>query len=201
MKRIWWPNQQRTEGQSLVEMSFVLPFLLILFFGIIDLGYFIYCYGAVHQAVRRGSTSAAVFPPYSSQLKGGTVGGETDPDWYNYDGDRCVQQVINAVQKGAVLVDYSDIAKNRAKFGIAYRRSPEAKPETMKPEIRDIGHTVEVRMTYTVEPLTPLMSLIPVFGKHGITIEASSMRTIISLGHNKPPGEESDVGELVICKK
>jgi Flp pilus assembly protein TadG len=189
MKRIWWRNQQRTEGQSLVEMSFVLPFLLILFFGIIDLGYFIYCYGAVHQAVRRGSTSAAVFPPYASQFEDGTFKTE----------DLCVQQVINTIQKGAVLVDYSDIATNRSKFGLAYRDSPSPAAEKDNKKYRDIGHTVEVTMSYTVEPLTPLMSLIPVFGKHGITIQASSMRTIISLGNKEPPDGVS--GTLIICKE
>lgn len=189
MKRIWWRNQQRTEGQSLVEMSFVLPFLLILFFGIIDLGYFIYCYGAVHQAVRRGSTSAAVFPPYASQFKDGT---------FNTD-DPCVQQVINTIQKGAVLVDYSDIATNRSKFGLAYRDSPAPDADKNNDNYRDIGYTVEVTMSYTVDPLTPLMSLIPVFGKRGITIKASSMRTIISLGNKEPPGGGS--GTLIICKE
>lgn len=199
MKRIWWRNQQRTEGQSLVEMSFVLPFLLILFFGIIDLGYFIYCYGAVHQAVRRGSTSAAVFPPYASQFEDGSF--DTD--------DPCVQQVINTIQKGAVLVDYSDIATNRSKFGLAYRSSPAPNPKpapdgkTDNEYYRDIGYTVEVTMSYTVDPLTPLMSLIPVFGKHGITIQASSMRTIISLGNKKPPNSGSGTGSgtLIICKE
>lgn len=183
-------SMQASGGQSLVEMSFVLPFLLILFFGIIDLGYFIYCYGSVHQAVRRGSTTAAYYPPYITQLG-------NKP--YGYNDDPCVQHVIHAVQKGAVLVDYSDIITNRLKFGIAYRPSPD--PSAPYGDYRAIGNTVEVTMSYTVEPLTPLMSLIPVFGQRGITIHASSMRTILSQGESYLPGESPCDGTDPNCKR
>jgi hypothetical protein len=163
-------REEHTEGQSLVEMAFILPLLLILLFGIIDLGFYIYSYASVYQAVRRGTDTAALFPPYQSQL------GQT----YNTD-DMCVQVVVNSVQEGAVLVDFEDIAINRNKFNVSYYESPEG--AAVLHRYRDLGDTVQVAITYTIEPLTPLFQMVPLGDGQGrITVRASSMRTVVGRG-------------------
>ncbi|NJN67822.1 MAG: hypothetical protein HC884_14495 [Chloroflexaceae bacterium] len=161
---------QQAEGQSLVEMALILPLLLILLFGIIDLGYYVYSYASVYQAVRRGTDTAALFPPYQSQL------GST----YNTD-DMCVQVVVNSVKDGAVLVNFDDIAINRNKFNVSYYENPEG--ASVLHRYRDLGDTVQVAITYTIEPLTPLFQMVPLGDGHGrITVRASSMRTVVGRG-------------------
>lgn len=179
-----WRSKQRKEGQSMVEMAFILPLLLILFFGIIDIGYFLYGYATVYRAARRGADVAALFPPYESRLGSGPY--DTD--------DMCVQHVVNTVQKGSVLIQLQDVAEDRGKFSITYLESPTGSPLS---EERDIGDTVSVAITYTVEPLTPVMGLLPGIGNDGIVVHASSMRTIQGLGHTVGM---SGTDDLVICK-
>jgi Flp pilus assembly protein TadG len=53
-------KRQRTRGQSLVEFALVLPVFLLLIFGIIDLGRFVYMNSTVSQAAREAARTASV---------------------------------------------------------------------------------------------------------------------------------------------
>ena len=53
-------GRQRTRAQSMVEFALVLPMLLLLIVGIIELGYILFVYAEVNNAAREGARSAAV---------------------------------------------------------------------------------------------------------------------------------------------
>ncbi len=192
-------EQAVEKGQSLVEMAFILPLLLILLFGIIDLGYYVYCYGTVYQAARRGSDMAAYYPPFPTRLDGADVYEEDGTSFYDEDAydmsDKCVYAVVKGTQEGAFLVDLSDIDKDRNQFSISYRPAPYLSPDPEDEDPRKPGKTIVVAITHTIDPLTPLFNLIPVFGNEGrMTVYATSMRTIQGRG-------EGYEGNRVMCQK
>src|SRR6266545_4477721 len=51
-------------GQSMVEMALLLPVLILVLFGIIDLGYYLFGYATIYQAARNGVEKASELPPY-----------------------------------------------------------------------------------------------------------------------------------------
>jgi Flp pilus assembly protein TadG len=53
-------KRRRTRGQSLVEFALVLPVFLLLIFGIIDLGRFVYMNSTISQAAREAARVASV---------------------------------------------------------------------------------------------------------------------------------------------
>lgn len=71
--------RRRTSGQSLVEMAFVMPILVILTLGIIDMGYYVYSYATIFQSVRNAAEKAVSIPPYPNKVN--------DPN------DICVQNI------------------------------------------------------------------------------------------------------------
>jgi Flp pilus assembly protein TadG len=199
-------QQIQAEGQSLVEMSIILPLLLIIVFGIIDIGYYVYSYATVYQAARRGSDLAAYYPPYVTRLDGADIvdpdTGETrwDPDAYDMS-DKCVYAVVAGTQKGAILVDLSDIDHNRDHFSILYFPAPDQEADMEAEEPRKPGKTVQVAITHTVDPLTPLFGLVPVFGNQGkMTVYAKSMRTIQGRGESFPQ-EGAYNNSRIICEE
>src|SRR3954465_2988251 len=58
--RALFGGRQRTRAQSMVEFALVLPMLLLLVVGIIELGYILFVYAEVNNAAREGARSAAV---------------------------------------------------------------------------------------------------------------------------------------------
>src|SRR5690349_15455889 len=83
---------ERQSGQSMVEMALLLPFLLLLIFGIIDLGWYIYGYSTVYQAARNGTQKASEIPPAVAK-----VTPTLDRS------DICVTNVLSATQSGAIF--------------------------------------------------------------------------------------------------
>ncbi|NLF03178.1 MAG: pilus assembly protein [Anaerolineales bacterium] len=57
--------QRRQRGQSMVEFVLMLPILLIILLGLLDLGRLWYAYVAVTDAAAEGATYAAINPPTS----------------------------------------------------------------------------------------------------------------------------------------
>jgi TadE-like protein len=163
--------RRRSKGQSLVEMALMLPLLMLVLFGIIDLGYYIYSYATVYEAARNGSEVAAQLPPFASAL-----GPPAKAD------DDCVRAILNATEKGAVL--FPDISNY---VTISYPSG----------STRALGKPIQVVVNYTIEPLTPLFKFVT-FGNKGVmTVNVTARRSIENLG-NTPPTEEHPNG--VACK-
>lgn len=57
---------KRTPGQSLVELALILPIMLVLALGIIELGYVVFVYVEAQNAAREGARAAAVRPCFTS---------------------------------------------------------------------------------------------------------------------------------------
>lgn len=58
------------KGQALVELALLLPFLLVLFFGIVDFGRMTYTRNALINAARCGARNAALTPGLTPQAPG-----------------------------------------------------------------------------------------------------------------------------------
>jgi hypothetical protein len=147
--------RRQTKGQSLVEMALILPILLLVIFGIVDLGYYVYGYATIYQAARNGSEKASQVPPTTDN-----VGNTSDP---------CTNAVLVAVAQGAVL--FPDI-KNATQ--ISYPAG----------NVREIGQPVQVGIVYDIEPLTPLFKFVPLGNRGVMTVRVTARRTIESLGNN-----------------
>src|SRR6185295_4843152 len=55
-------RREQTRGQSLVEFALVVPLLLLIFSGAVDLGRAFYNYVALENAVKEGALYGARFP-------------------------------------------------------------------------------------------------------------------------------------------
>jgi hypothetical protein len=167
--------RRRSNGQSLVEMALMLPLLLLVLFGIIDLGYYIYGYGTIFMAARNGTEKAAELAPYKSTIA--PTLNSSDP---------CVKAVLEQVARGAVL--FPDIKNN---VQISY---PDASGGSNGD--RKLGKPVQVLVTYNIKPLTPLFQFVP-FGNRGVMpVRIAARRSIENLGSG-PPSDEHPNG--IVC--
>ena len=60
-------HSRREKGQSLLEFALILPVLLIVLAGVLDLGRIYYSYIAVTDAAAEGATYAAMYPQVSDR--------------------------------------------------------------------------------------------------------------------------------------
>src|SRR3954466_10329910 len=137
--------KKRIAGQSMVEMALLLPFMLFVLFGIIDMGWYIYGYSTVYQAARNGTQKASELPPTIAKVS---------PTLNR--SDVCVTNVLNATQSGAQLFpDLTTGTNPNNTIAISYPSGT-----------RGLGEPVQVSITYNIQPLTPLWRLIT-FGTQG----------------------------------
>lgn len=156
--------RRKTRGQSIVEMAMILPFLLFLAFAIIDMGWYVYGYGTIYNAGRRGAEVASLLPPQPNKLAN-----MNDP---------CAGAVFKAIRDNASMFNDLSTPQN---VTISY---PDGK--------RVIGAPIEVRVIYKIYPLTPLMTLGKAFGFGSVdgsgnavmTVNTVTRRSIESLGVN-----------------
>lgn len=167
-------EQASKPGQSMVEIALILPFLLLLVFGIIDLGWYIYGYATIYQAARNGAEKAAALPPQIQRVM--TPAGQPQLDR----SDICVHAVLDATQQGAVMFsDLTNASNPNNTIAINYPlRDAQNKP------VRALGQPVEIQIKYQLNPLTPFWRLIT-FGNQGVmTIQTTARRSLESLGEN-----------------
>lgn len=117
-------------GQSLVEMALVLPFLVTVFLGIVDCGYYVYTYSELENATRRASERASKTPPLNA----------SNPNDAN---DKCM---LLAEKEALAEIFLNDV--NGSNFTFAFIGSGG----------RKVGDQVEVKLTYTGQLLTPVGS-------------------------------------------
>lgn len=177
--------RRRTRAQSIVEMAFVLPFLFILIFGIIEFGYLIFAYSTVSQAARNGAQTAAQLPPYEGWLNYKTAPPPGNPSDYAWRNDPCVNAVLTAVEsdltvfggnwnRGRDVADYVTISYPN---GGATRNLQLRGP-------------IEVSIAYPVSGITPLFQLLRFNGDGTIMMRVTQRRSLENLGLDptKPRG-------------
>jgi hypothetical protein len=174
--------QQQSKGQSIVELALLLPLLLVVVFGIIDFGYFIYGYATIYHAARSATEVASGAPPYYSRIEAGPP----------YNEDFCISKIIDAAQAPAVLFNNPSFREANA-VTISYPDyivDPGTGDPLLPEDRRQIGYPIEVTVEYDVQPLTPLWQLMPVLDwEDGITIRTTARRSIEGYGRD-PTAED-----------
>jgi hypothetical protein len=167
--------RRRSNGQSLVEMALMLPLLMLILFGIIDLGYYIYGYGTIFMAARNGTEKAAELAPYKSMIS--PTLNSTDP---------CVKAVLEEVAHGAVL--FPDIVNS---VQISYPDTSGGTNGT-----RALGEPIQVLITYNIKPLTPLFQFVS-FGSQGVMpVRIAARRSLENLGSGPRSADNPD---RIVC--
>lgn len=164
---------RRTHGQSVVEMAFVLPVLLIVLFGIMEFGYYIFAYSSVSQAARNAAEAAAQLPPYESWLEY-----ETSPPGSGYPGfraDKCVDAIYRAVESDSTVFR-GEINEGRSIsqfINISYPNGGHTR------NLVDRG-PIEITIRYPVRGITPLYQLLGL--EERLTMTVTQRRSIENLG-------------------
>lgn len=162
--------RHKAKGQSLVEMALMLPLFLVVIFGIIDMGYYIYGFSTIYNAARNASDVAAELPPYPSKLNTPT--------------DDCVKRVRDTVTESTgILGDFNTSGSIQISF------------PTNK---RALGEPIQVRVEYRITPLTPLFQLVRIGDEQGrMTVIVEARRSIETLG-NGPVTARNPNG--IVCR-
>ena len=144
--------RRRSTGQSLVEMALLLPLLLMIVFGIIDLGYYVYGYSTIYNAARNGTERAANLGPFTTRLN--------DPN------EPCMRAIMNETLKHVSL--FGDFTTGNIQ--VSY------------PQTRALGQPIQVQLTYNIRPLTPLFRLIPFGNQGVMSVQIAARRSVENLG-------------------
>lgn len=112
----------------MVEMAIVLPFLLVLTLGIVEMSYYIYTYSELENATRRASERASKTPPIST----------TNPNDAN---DKCAGLAKSDALNGVFLSHLK-----ASDFTFAFPNGSQ----------RQIGDQVEASVSYRGQFLTPI---------------------------------------------
>jgi Flp pilus assembly protein TadG len=135
----------RSRGQALAEFALVAPMFLLVFFGIIEAGRFIFYYETLNNATREGARYAIVNGANTIGCPTGPAApGSTPCDTSGEDVKQRVRDAAFGVMGTSVTVD------------------PEWSPDNGR------GSTVKVTATYSYTSLIPLVPL------PAITVEAES---------------------------
>lgn len=168
---------RRAQGQSVVEMAFVMPFLLLVVFGIMEFGYVIYAYSTVSQAARNGAEAAAQVPPFETWLNYRT-GPPADADYPGFRGDACVNTIMAAVESDTTLFD-GGINQGRNVVDFVTIRYPNGGDTR---NLNDRG-PIELTIDYPVTGITPLFQLLRIGGSTGtVNLRVTQRRSLENLG-------------------
>jgi hypothetical protein len=164
-----------TKGQSIVEMALILPILLVVLFGIIELGWLVFAYSTVSQAARNGAEVAAQLPPYQSWIDLDQPGSR--PADYTYRSDDCVNAVLTAVESElTVLGAGANQQETIAQYvTISYPQGGASR------NLDDRG-PIEISISYPVRGLTPLWSFLGL--SEGVTMRVTQRRSLENLGRD-----------------
>ncbi len=151
--------RRRSPGQSMVEMALVLPFLLFVVLGIIEIAYYIYTYTELENATRRASERASKTPPL-------------DASNANASSDKCTQLAELDAIRGVYL------SKLKPSNIIFFFPTVTESDGTTRPGKRQVGDQIEVAINYRGAFLTPIGSR--TFGNF-LQFTFRSRRTITSI--------------------
>jgi hypothetical protein len=167
-------RQEKTHGQSIVEMALILPLLLIVLFGIIEFGWLIFAYSTMSQAVRNGAEVAAQLPPHQSWIE---LSKTTTQGYPGLASDDCYFAILDAVRSDLTIIGAG--ANNQGSVTdavtISYPRGANTR------NLTDRG-PIEVKIEYQVNGLTPLYSLLGM--DEGVMMRVIQRRSLENLGRD-----------------
>jgi Flp pilus assembly protein TadG len=137
-------------GQSIVELALILPFLIAITIGTMEVGYYIYTYSELENATRRASEWASKTPPFTPSAAD------------DNSSDKCAKLIKEYALDNVFL---SKLTEND--IIINYPESTD----------RRQGVQIEVRVSYRGEWLSPLGRRF--FGEF-LNFSFTSRRTIVS---------------------
>lgn len=158
--------RRRTKGQSLVETALLMPLMLIVLFGIIDFGWYVYGYATIYMAARNGAEKATMLPPKEPRVGVGVA-----PDR----NDVCVSSIYKEIRDTAPL--FPALVDTPGAVEISY---PSGK--------RMPGEPIQVKVSYNVVALTPLWRMVPLGNAGTFRVVVTTRRSIEVLGDN--PGNK-----------
>ncbi|MEI6179726.1 MAG: TadE family protein [Chloroflexales bacterium] len=169
------------KGQSIVEMALMLPILLVVIFGIIELGWLIFAYSTISQAARNGAEVAAQLPPYQSWIDLDQA--TSRPADYSYRNDDCVNAVLTAIESELTVLRGG---VNRQGSVTQYVKISYPQGDTSR-NLNARG-PIEISISYPVMGLTPLWSFLGL--NDGIVMRVTQRRSIENLGRDptRPAG-------------
>lgn len=139
-------TRDRGSGQTLVEFALVFPVIVLLLFGVFDLGRAVYAYNTVANAARVGARVAAVnqlAPPTSNTAcaEDMPIEDTANPHW-SIRACAAASAISLGVSPSSVTVAYS---------------SPPSTSLSCSPQLH-VGCIASVTVTYGWSPLTPVIS-------------------------------------------
>ncbi|NJN15339.1 MAG: pilus assembly protein [Oscillochloris sp.] len=166
---------RRTEtGQSMVEMAFVLPVLLIVLFGVMEFGYYIFAYSSVSQAARNGAEMASQLPPFESWLDYAEPGNEP-ANYPGFRADKCVNAIFLAIESDSTVFRGAINEGRRITdfVTISYPNGGDTRNLNQRGPI-------EVTINYPIRGITPLFSLLGM--EESLSLSVTQRRSIENLG-------------------
>lgn len=168
--------KRRVHGQSMVELALILPFLVLITIGTMELGYYIYTYSELENATRRASETAAKTPPWTAQScddvpAPGTRPASCPAQLNAETRDECAVLIRQAAVDGVL---FSRLTPTNFTLTISY-------PVVPTQQTRQKGDQIQVQTTYRGEWLTPIGRR---FFGNALNFSFTSRRTISSL---RPP--------------
>jgi Flp pilus assembly protein TadG len=147
-------RRDRQAGQGLVEVALVLPVFLLILFGMIDLGAFVFSDNVMSQAAREGARVAST--------EAGWIGKTTTDDpGCNKPGGPICPSVANFATDVSKAVKGAGSGLTSA-ITVYVRCDPAGAPPTGAWTTGDCsanntkGNLVSVRIVYTFQPITPI---------------------------------------------
>jgi len=168
-------RRQGQDGQSLVELALVLPIFMLVLFGLFDVGKLVYTNSALSQAAREGARLAAAEAAWisvpgaacvsdASAITGARPGAHVcPPDVSSFKSD-----VSDAVHRMAVTLgpiadlhlscNAGDVADPAPSGDWTESLGGNGCQDSSGSAISSSGDLVSVRLEYTYQPFTPIIS-------------------------------------------
>lgn len=171
-------------GQSIVELALILPFLVLITIGTMELGYYIYTYSELENATRRASEWASETPPWTSQNCDDVMPPAKAPSGCslpitstNMERDECAALIKQSALDGVTLTRLQ-----AANITITYPQASDGYQY-----VRRVGDQVQVRVEYQGQWLSPVGRR---FFGNALNFRFTSRRTILST--KAPDGRNYD---------
>lgn len=153
-------SRRRSRGQSLVEFALVLPIMLVVFAGVVDLGRLFYAYIAVENAAKEGALYGARYPFCATETP--SCGNPNNAEW------RITQEAPN--------IAFNTIAT----WCVGPLTPPNSPTSTCKE-----GDTYVAAVSHDFRLITPILGQI--FGS-GLTLTSESRSTVINTAYDPTAG-------------